>query len=209
MARAARCSRARGFTLFEVMAAVLVLGILYTVLASTAIQGLRAEGDSKRRMEASLVADEYLAQIEAGIASGVFPELGTTQEELEGGYQVVVEVVPFDPSPYLGEKFKEQLPQPGDPTPSLLAPPARPDQSLLRSVSVSVRWVEPEGEHEARRATLAYDAATIASLFPDQAGAESTEVAGDESDAASDEDLNPTGDPDARRKLDELRERFQ
>jgi prepilin-type N-terminal cleavage/methylation domain-containing protein len=194
----------RGFTLFEVMAAVLVLGILYTVLASTAIQGLRAEGESKRRLEASLLADEYVAEIEAGIAAGVFPELGTKQEEVEGGYQVVIEVVPFDPTPYLGEAFREQLPQPGDPTPSLLAPPAQPDQGLLRSVAVAVRWLEAEGEHEARRTTLAYDAATVASLFPADAegvggaqGSEGADTGGDE--------LNPDGDPDVQRALDALR----
>jgi prepilin-type N-terminal cleavage/methylation domain-containing protein len=174
MARAARHRPSRGFTLFEVMAAVLVLGVLYTVLASTAIHGLRAEGESKRRLEASLLADAYLAEIEAGIAAGVFPELGASEEEVEG-YQISIEVVPFDVSPYLGEEFAEQLPQPGDPTPSLLAPPSRPDESFLRSVAVSVRWLEAEGEHEARRSTLAYDPATVASLFP---AAEEEAVAG-------------------------------
>lgn len=201
MASLASRRAARGFTLFEVMAAVLVLGILYTVLASSAIQGLRAEGESRRRLEASLIADEYLAQIEAGIASGVFPELGTATEDVEGGYQVAIEVVPFDPTPYLGEAFKEELPEPGDPTPSLLAPPARPDQSLLRSVVVAVRWQEAEGEHEAHRTTLAYDAATVARLFPDAAEGAEGGPAGADPDAA----LNPDGDANTQRVLDALR----
>ena len=47
-----------GFTLIEVLAAVALLGILYAVLARVAIEGLRAEGDSERRLEASLLADE-------------------------------------------------------------------------------------------------------------------------------------------------------
>jgi prepilin-type N-terminal cleavage/methylation domain-containing protein len=191
----------RGFTLFEVMAAVLVIGILYTVLIGTASQGLRAEGESRRRLEASLLADEYLAQIEAGIATGVFPELGITEEEAEGGYHVAVEVAPFDPTPYLGEAFKEALPKPGDPVPSLFAPPARPDQSLLRTVSVSVKWAEAEGEHEARRTTLAYDTATVARLFPEDTGGAEGEPAG-----GSDEELNPEGDPNTQRVLDALRD---
>jgi prepilin-type N-terminal cleavage/methylation domain-containing protein len=200
VAGASRRRRARGFTLFEVMAAVLVLGILYTVLATSAIQGLHSEGVSRRRLEASLVADDYLAQIEAGIAAGTFPELGAAEEEVEGGYQVVVEVVPFDPSPYLGEKFLESLPQQGDPTPTLLAPPARPDQSLLRSVSVVVRWQEAEGEYEARRTTLAYDTAAVASMFPDEAGgAEAGAGAGAEAG------INPEGAPDTQRVIDALR----
>jgi prepilin-type N-terminal cleavage/methylation domain-containing protein len=52
----------RAFTLLEVMAAVALLGILYTVLARVAIEGLRAEGESKRRLEASLLADARLEE---------------------------------------------------------------------------------------------------------------------------------------------------
>ncbi len=53
----------RGLTLLEVLAAVAVLGLLYTVLASAAVQGLRSEGESRRRLEASLLMDEQLVQI--------------------------------------------------------------------------------------------------------------------------------------------------
>ena len=35
-----------GFTLLEVLAAVAILGIWFTVLANVAIQGLRAEGEN-------------------------------------------------------------------------------------------------------------------------------------------------------------------
>lgn len=154
----------RGFTLFEVMAAVIVLGMLYSVLATSAIQGLRSEGESKRRMEASLLVDELLMEIEANIAIGESPPVGRTEEEIEH-YQVVTEVVPFDLMPYLGEEFSlEEM------NSTLLLPTDDPDDSFLRVTSVVVRWLEAEGEHEVRRTTLTYDAAAVADLFPSEGG---------------------------------------
>ena len=94
----ARRSRRDGaFTLLEVMAAVLVLGMLYSVLATAAIQGLRSEGESKRRIEASLLADRWLSDLEIQLALGQVPEKGTQQEEVES-YSVSTNVVPFDPT---------------------------------------------------------------------------------------------------------------
>ena len=51
MSEARRASGGRppaGFTLIEVLGAVAVLAILYTVLAGVAIQAFRAEGESRR-----------------------------------------------------------------------------------------------------------------------------------------------------------------
>jgi hypothetical protein len=103
----ARRSRRDGaFTLLEVMAAVLVLGMLYAVLATAAIQGLRSEGESKRRIEASLLADRWLSDLEIQLALGQVPEKGTQQEEVQS-YVVSTNVVPFDPTAMMevGEKF--------------------------------------------------------------------------------------------------------
>ncbi|MFB3118027.1 MAG: prepilin-type N-terminal cleavage/methylation domain-containing protein, partial [Myxococcota bacterium] len=49
-----------GFTLIEVLGAVAILAILYTTLATVAIRGLRSEGESRRMLEASLLADWQL-----------------------------------------------------------------------------------------------------------------------------------------------------
>jgi prepilin-type N-terminal cleavage/methylation domain-containing protein len=69
--------RERGFTLFEVMAAVLVLGMLYAVLANAAMQGLQSEGETRRRLQASLIADRALAEIETQLALGVILPLAS------------------------------------------------------------------------------------------------------------------------------------
>ena len=78
--RTRRGSASLGFTLIEVLGAVAVLAILYTVLASVAIQALRAEGESRRRMEASLLIGEHMAALEAAIALGGVPDVGEETE---------------------------------------------------------------------------------------------------------------------------------
>ena len=187
---------ARGFTLFEVMAAVLILGVFYTVLANTAIQGLRSEGESLRRMEASLLVDEHLSEVETGIAGGIFPEIGVLESE-DRGYFVRLEVTPFDVTPYLTD--------PADPESALeddsLLVTDRPEESLLRQVTVSVAWDEPEGEREVTRTTLAYDQSTLSGLFPE------TGAGGQAEDDTLDEErfLNPDGTPN----LDAMREHLE
>ncbi len=183
--------RSPGFTLFEVMAAVLVLGILYTVLATSAIEGLRSEGESKRRLQASLLADEHLIALESEMAGGLFPEIGTEETELEE-FQLVIEVAPFDVTPYLGDAFQEEL---AEGSTSLLAPD-RTEGSLLRLVSVMVRWFEAADEHEVRRSTLVYDQATIASLVPAGGGPAGPDAS---------EFLNPDGSPN----IDAMMEKIQ
>lgn len=95
-----RSRRLAAFTLLEVMAAVLVLGLLYTVLAEAAIRGLRSEGVSRRRVEASLIADRFLADLEAQVALGEIPPSGSEEQEIDP-YRVGINVQPFDPTPLL------------------------------------------------------------------------------------------------------------
>lgn len=196
MRRAASCAIATGFTLFEVMAAVLVLGVLYTMLATTAIHGLRSEGESKRRLEASLLADENLMELEGGLAAGIFPEIGAIESEA-GDFQVAVEVTPFDVTPFLGSDEEDGEPPGAD---SLLAPPDRPEESLLRLVTVAVRWDEAGGEREVSRTTLVYDQASFAGMFGD-GGAD---TAADEVD--EDQFVNPDGTPNLEAMMERLRQ---
>ena len=51
------------------MAAVLVLGLLYTVLAGAAMRGLRSEGIDRRRADAEMIADREITTIETELAS--------------------------------------------------------------------------------------------------------------------------------------------
>jgi type II secretory pathway pseudopilin PulG len=87
-----------GFTLFEVLGAVALLAIVYSMLATVAIRGVRSEGESRRTLEASLRADWELAEFELQIENGEVPELGTRESDAgEDGLIVTWEVTPFTP----------------------------------------------------------------------------------------------------------------
>lgn len=152
-----------GFTLLEVMAAVLVLGMLYSVLATSAIQGVRSEGESKRRLQASLIADEQLDDIETGLAEGDVPDIGDPQQSEDGDFTISTQVEPFDVTPYLSDDFLKANPD----AETLLAPGDHPEKSLLRQITVSVRWDEAGEQFEVHRTTLAYDVQTVEGMFPE------------------------------------------
>ena len=150
-----RRSRSRAaFTLLEVLAAVAILGVLYVVLADVAIQGLRAEGRSRRRMEASLVADRALSEIETEIEAGGFPELGRLPETEEDLFRIAVEVRPYS-IPLLGESAEA-----GSDTGS---PSEGGTLASLREIELTVTWLDGADEHQVVRTTYAFDAATASS----------------------------------------------
>jgi type II secretory pathway pseudopilin PulG len=165
----------RGLTLLEVLGAVALLGILYTVLAGSAIDGLRSEGESRRRLAASLLADRQLAEIELSLASGAAPELGS-QSAQEDGFTVLTEVRAFEPPP----PREDPESRGGEPrslaarhaaadrkeAPSLFEKPASPTTPpALRSIEVVVRWEEGTDVREIRRTTYALDAEAIGEVF--------------------------------------------
>ncbi len=164
--------RSRGFTLLEVLAAVALLAILYTTLAGVAIQGLRAEGEAQRLLEASLLADEQLAEIETVIASGGAPPVGRSESEHDL-FLVSVNVAPVDLALLL----------PGDAAAaegegqSLLS---GADGSPVSLIEVVVSWREGVGERSTTRTTYAFDPLVVADLLgaagalPGQPGAETT-----------------------------------
>src|SRR5262249_43122428 len=129
-------SRRTGFTLIEVMGAVLILGLLFTWLASVAMVGLRSEGVDHRRADAELVADLELSTIEASISAGNMPKDGRSQRD-EEPFRVLVEVVPTDLFSMLPAPVSKDIVQKLDPrAPSLLHDER--GQSRMRRVSVLV-----------------------------------------------------------------------
>jgi prepilin-type N-terminal cleavage/methylation domain-containing protein len=182
-------SRRDAFTLLEVMAAVLILGLLYAVLAEAAIRGLRSEGVSRRKVEASLIADRFLSDLEAQLALGQIPKSGQEEQEVDV-YRVGISVQPFDPTPILEaiekvekERGIDQKPRPKKneesssmevgaqtpgsvPTEDLLAPPRTGQEGRLRRIDVSVTWQDGEREEQVTRTTFAFDTSGLEQLFP-------------------------------------------
>jgi prepilin-type N-terminal cleavage/methylation domain-containing protein len=155
-----RSSRRPGFTLLEVMAAVALLAILYTVLARVAIEGLRSEGESKRRLEAALLADARIAESFTALSGGfVMPELGH-QETTEGDFTLALDVALFQPPVEWG--FDESS---GNPPPVLFASaPGVPGAQSLRTVQLEVSWLEGNEKRRVLRTIYLMDFSRIAAL---------------------------------------------
>jgi len=157
-------ARRRGFTLLEVLGAVAILGVSFTLLARANIEGLRAEGIARRQLEASLLADRTLAGIETDLENGTVPEIGSREDRVEG-YRVEVEVTPLEVS-------LPPLPEPVPPgferdssDPSLLTPARRGAPALLRRVRIEVAWDEGPSERSVLRETFAFDLVGAQSLL--------------------------------------------
>jgi prepilin-type N-terminal cleavage/methylation domain-containing protein len=161
-----RCNTA--FTLLEVMAAVAVVAIVFTTLARVASQGLQSEGTSHRRLEASLLADSVLADIEDQIAAGTTPEIGSSEEgEEEDTFAIFVDVTAFD--------LLSAIPMPDSGDGAFAS--AEPGFSLggggiggsaetpLRQIQISVVWNEGLHEQSVTRTTFGIDQAAIQSVL--------------------------------------------
>ena len=163
-----------GFTLLEVLAAVAILGIAYIALGSSGIQGLQYEGEARRRLEASLLADRVLSEIETEleIEYHLTPPLGDDERE-EGDFKIAVKVAPFsivvpeeqgnggkrlgDARSRLGGSGAQAQP-PAIPGPSLLGGDSGPGGvSPLRRIDVKIVWNEGFGERSVSRTTFALD----------------------------------------------------
>jgi len=175
-----------GFTLLEVMAAVALLGTAYTVLGGAGIQGLQHEGESRRRIQASLLADALLAELEASADTGLVAQPGKDQRH-EGEFTVEIEVapldlvVPDDPNPLPAVAIGGSQPtgaQPNASQPSQLGGKQSnvPDAlaaslihgegrsvSPLRRITVTVGWTEGWGDRSVVRTTYAFDAESVKS----------------------------------------------
>ncbi len=135
------------FTLLEVLAAVAILGIWFSVLASIAIQGQRSEGENERRIRASLLADQTLMELELGFDEGSFPEDGTEEKE-QDEFIVRIETGSMENDELVAtDEFFSLLLQ-GD-----LANLA----ADLYTVRVAVSWQEGHEEVSVTRFTYAWD----------------------------------------------------
>lgn len=158
----------RGLTLLEVLAAVAILGIVYTLLADWAIQGLLAEGEARRRLDASLVADRVLGELEAAVEAGNAPPLGVEESE-QDGFAVRVEVTAVDLVQAGLEaeplETRDRRRQEAGESGSFLAAGAQGAPSAMRRIHVSVTWEEGLREVETTRTTFALDREPIRALL--------------------------------------------
>ena len=170
LAAAAATPRSTGFTLLEVLAAVLVLGLVYTMLAEAAIIGLRSEGIDRRRAEASLLADRELAWVEGMVATGLPLESGLTTRE-EEPYRISVEVLPEDVLSLMPPAPETAVPGAGEEELATLLVDER-GESRLQRLRVAVEWDEGAESESVERITWIFDTSELAALFPEDGGSE-------------------------------------
>lgn len=176
--------RRRGFTLLEVLGAVAILGISYVMLATASIQGLRAVGESQRRLEASLLADRILTELEIGTETGQLlePRLETWESE---PFEIELEILDLAEI-YQGkvenEKSGDLLAFLGEEANGPFAPFRETNLLLgyLREVHIHVRWFEFGNEREVARTAYLYDQQAWIENEQSAAQAEQAELEGQE-----------------------------
>jgi prepilin-type N-terminal cleavage/methylation domain-containing protein len=174
-----RVERRAGFTLIEVVCAVAILGILYTVLATSAIEALRAEGTGIRRIEASLLADTYVMQLEDVLESAGAPPIGETEEDHDP-FTLALIVRPVaaidlgvDPA-LLGESDVSALGVRSD------------EDSRLREIQVRVSWHEGVQHHVVSRTTYGHDTTGLEGAFAAASGVAGGGPEGEDGDSGGD-----------------------
>lgn len=156
----------RGLTLLEVMAAVAILGLVYTVLARAGTQGILSEGRSRDLLEASLLADATLSEIESELSYGYTPEPGVTEQEVDE-FLVTVEVRTWEPPRELAELLAPPTLRPGESFPSVFGSGTPRDPGFVEEIAVRVSWFDGVGERSVERVTFGVDVVgAAASLVP-------------------------------------------
>ncbi len=152
--------KAAAFTLLEVLAAVLILGLSFMILATGATQGLRAEGTAKRRLEASLLADTFLAGLEAQWSRGAAPPREPTEREA-GPFVVRIDGIPLDLEALLAPAGGARPTRPGQSDPLALLTLTAGANNPLVEVTVEVAWSDGVDERSVIRRTYAIDSEII------------------------------------------------
>jgi prepilin-type N-terminal cleavage/methylation domain-containing protein len=168
-----------GFTLLEVLAAVMILGLWYMVIAAMAMDGLRAEGRSIRLLAAAQLADRALAEVEASAMANVAPEAAEPMIlEDEGDFTVVLHVTDFGSATY--SDIDADIDSNSDTNDLAQGDAAEPDvallggliaerlpdlSSLIRKVVVRVHWNEGLERREIRRTTHLFDETAAIALY--------------------------------------------
>lgn len=190
--RLGRTRSVRGFTLLEVLAAVALLAIWFIVIAGSAMQGLRAEGISRRRLEAAMIADREMARLEASALDGKIPPIANDVTP-DGDYTITVGVAAFAapggaPAAAAGLEDGGQ----GGDLQGLLAKEMPARVANLRTFDVRVAWQEGGAEQVVARTAFAFDVAGARQAY-DQAGiAEPGPVpAADQTPTAAEEEQEP------------------
>jgi hypothetical protein len=141
----------RGLSLLEVLAAAMIFAMVMTVLIGTSSTAVHNVGVSARRLEANLVADEILADLEIQMKQGIAPEIDENESTRE---QYAIRVFRTDLS---------QEPDAANPGGSAINVASMLGSDLpevakhLKQYDIEVSWIEQNGPQRVTRTTFAFD----------------------------------------------------
>jgi prepilin-type N-terminal cleavage/methylation domain-containing protein len=140
----------RAFTLIEVMAATVMLGLFVAAITQMLRQAGLSEGRARLQAKAAALADRAIAELEEGIARGAAPPLGEGEKEVPGetdspAFRVSSRVAAFDASTLVPEPVEQdsRAPRPTQQAVGAtgwLAAPAAKESPPLLEIEVRVSW---------------------------------------------------------------------
>lgn len=191
MKRAERQSA--GFTLIEVVGAVAIVGIVFLILSTATFQGIAAEATAQRLLEASLVADDALAEVEVQMLMSLPIEMDSAAlGDIDGDglaeYEVVLDVAPYDPtsglSPAGDSLTGAALVAPRGPAPGAGATGEAAMQRVRIDVFLANEYADPDEDEFplTSRTTYVLETATVNLLAPSRDAPDPTPAVGDSND---------------------------
>jgi general secretion pathway protein I len=147
----------KGFTLLEVMVAIVILGLGLTIVFELFSGGLRSVEISNDYSNAVILANKKMGELslkeklEVGKEEGDFPEENYSVPSLSKDYKWEVEIAPYKESSELGvrssELEKEEI--------EIASPSARNDNFIkIYQINVRVFWKRGLTERDVRLTTL-------------------------------------------------------
>jgi len=155
-----RTRRRQGLTLLEVLAAFAIFAMVFTILVGASRSAVQSQGLALRKLEANLLADETLAEIESQVQQRTLPiidDIATSEEPDENGFVVEVtggELGLAEGPPGLSTALDEDA---SGGFGSLLATGIPEFAAFLMRYDIEVRWQDGGRERRVRRTTFAID----------------------------------------------------
>jgi Tfp pilus assembly protein PilV len=155
--RTRRCES--GLTLLEVLAAAMIFAMVMTVLISTSSTAVHNVGVSARRLEANLVAEEILANLEIQMKQGIAPEVDENELTRDPYAITILRTDLFQGSENAASGGA------GIDVASMLGAELPEVAKHLKQYDIEVSWVEQNGPQRITRTTFAFDWQTAAIEF--------------------------------------------
>jgi prepilin-type N-terminal cleavage/methylation domain-containing protein len=145
------------FTLLEVLAAIALLGVVFTALSRSAAVGVLSEGHSRRLFEASLLADTQLAELQLAALAGEVPEIGVTESEVDD-FVISVEALAWSLPKWLQEERDAVISTPSP----VFGDGTEQNQSAIREIRLTIAWSDGVNQRSIERVTYALDRGAVA-----------------------------------------------